>query len=330
MDSFQIAEDVFGIELTTPFAVGPVNVYLIKKEKELLLVDAGVNTETAWQELTKGLQQFGWAPECITAIFLTHHHPDHTGLVSRMPHCPLYAHPKAVPWLTRDEAFFERYEAYFRHKAKEMGVPADLIHYIPAVNDYVKFSGARPIVQTVTPKDRLPHFEDWGIMETLGHAQSHYSLLREADGLFVAGDAILERVTSNALMEPPFQEGEPAPRPLIQYRETLQKSMALPIRQVLPGHGKPFEFTTSLISRKLRGQERRRATILSMISDEGATTFELAKHYFPDVYLSQMDLVLSEIQGHLEWLEADGMIRGKRTEEAVIRYFVNQHVFKKG
>lgn len=330
LSATKISQDVSRIELPTPFGVGPVNVYIIKKAEQVLLVDAGVNTDQAWSVFLEGLKALGLEPEDFTAIFLTHHHPDHTGLVSRLPERPIYAHEKVVPWLEKNESFLKRHESYFRNRAIELGVPESDLAKFTSLNKYVKYSGEGKVTHIVTPEDRISGFEEWELVETLGHAQSHLSLLRKEDGCFIAGDAILERITSNALMESPFMETDAPPKPLIQYRETLKKSMTLPIRLVLPGHGAPFTFTKELITQKLRGQERRRAIILSFLSKGLSVTFEIAKQIFPEVYLSQLDLVLSEVQGHLDWLEEDGLIKSKRSKDGQIYYVVEASIYGGG
>ncbi len=325
----RIYPDVIGIELSTPFAVGPVNVYLIHKGERLLLVDAGVNTDEAWTEFRADLNALGWSTDAITEIFLTHHHPDHTGLTSRLPNRPIYAHKKSVPWLERDEAFFTRLDTYFRDRIYELGVPEALMAHFPAPHHYLRFGGEGEVSEVVGAGDYIPGFEEWELVETLGHAQSHLALFRQQDGCFIGGDAILERITSNALMEAPYEEGELAPKPLLQYRETLKKSMTLPIQTVLPGHGHSFPYTKALISRKLRGQERRRANILSLLSRGAASTFQLAKVMFPDVYLSQLDLVLSEVQGHLEWLEQDERIDRRVLGNGHLEWAVRPSIYER-
>jgi hypothetical protein len=65
---------------------------------------------------------------------------------------------------------------------------------------------------------------------------------------------------------------------------------------------------------------------LTILSKGQLTTFDMAKALFPDVFLSQLDLVLSEVQGHLDWLEQDGIIYPELNDEGQIHY----HVVKKG
>ena len=66
--------------MPTPYAVGPVNAYLIDAEP-LTLVDAGINTPQAQNALLLGLASFGFFPQSIERILITHAHPDHYGLV---------------------------------------------------------------------------------------------------------------------------------------------------------------------------------------------------------------------------------------------------------
>ena len=312
--------DVYQIEVPTPFAIGPVNVYLIKKEDQLLIVDAGVNTEEAWGTFLHKLEGLGFSTQNLKAIFLTHHHPDHTGFVSRLPHLPLYGHAKVVPWIEKDEAFLRRHEAHFKAISTKFGVPEPLLERFPSIDSYIKYSGFGRVTKIINEKTAIPGFEEWTVLETVGHAQSHVSLFRKADGCFIAGDAVLERITSNALMESPYYEGDPVPKPLIQYRDTLKKCMGMPIKLILPGHGSPFLFTKELFARKLRGQERRRAHLLTCLSKGLATAYELAKTLFPEVYLTQLDLVLSEVQGHLDWLEEDGLIYPRVSDKGHVQY----------
>jgi glyoxylase-like metal-dependent hydrolase (beta-lactamase superfamily II) len=75
------AAGVHRLAIPTPFAVGRVNVYLIDDEP-LTLVDAGPNSGTSFDELSRGVDALGHALEDIELVVLTHQHIDHLGLVS--------------------------------------------------------------------------------------------------------------------------------------------------------------------------------------------------------------------------------------------------------
>ena len=66
-----MARGVYHIEVPTPFAVGPVNVYLLAGEV-LTLIDAGPLTNDAWQALSQGIEQIGYKLSDICAVHTGH------------------------------------------------------------------------------------------------------------------------------------------------------------------------------------------------------------------------------------------------------------------
>ena len=87
-----------------------VNCYLIKKDNDLILVDAG--TAGAFGptlgHLTESLRRAGYQPEQITAILITHIHTDHTGGLMdngklAFPNATIYiSKPEVDFWLTAE------------------------------------------------------------------------------------------------------------------------------------------------------------------------------------------------------------------------------------
>src|SRR5579859_232137 len=73
------------------------------------------------------------------------------------------------------------------------------------------------------------------VIWTPGHADGHICLWREADGLLVAGDHVLPRITPNIGLYPHSR-----PNPLRDYYASLARVRDLPVRRALPGHGRPF------------------------------------------------------------------------------------------
>lgn len=53
------------------------------------------------------LQNIGYQPTDIEQVIITHHHPDHVGLLDYLPSTiPVIGHRKAAPWIAKDAAFF--------------------------------------------------------------------------------------------------------------------------------------------------------------------------------------------------------------------------------
>ena len=55
---------------------GALNAYLLRSDKQLIVIDAGKADGKAFSE---HLQQAGYRPEQVNTVLLTHTHPDHTG-----------------------------------------------------------------------------------------------------------------------------------------------------------------------------------------------------------------------------------------------------------
>lgn len=326
--AIETAEGVYQITLPTPFAIGPVNVYLIINEEKVTLIDAGPKTEEAWQALVEALASIGLEPTSVDQIFLTHHHPDHIGLINDFTHHPLLmGHPRCEPWLSRDPLFMQRYNRYFFQLAVKMGVPDPARGNMTSIEEHLTFAAEENLDRFIEEGDSIEGLKEWEVLYTPGHAFSHLSLYRPKDRLLIAGDMLLERVSSNAILEPPYNDKEEAPRTLLDYRQTMRKCLDMAIDKVLPGHGAPFLNAHQLLKDRLIKQEERREKILLRFESGEKTAFMVGKEMFPQVYLSQLDLVLSEVQGYLDWLvlrgdlffcEKEGMRlyhRLKKTEE---------------
>jgi len=308
MKPIKVADGVYCLTVPTPFAVGPVNIFIVVDGNRAMMVDAGPKTEEAWQMLEAGWRELGLNPNRLEAVVLTHHHPDHTGLISYLKNDqPIYGHWRLWPWLTRDVHFAERYRNYFRSLSVRMGVPKEFLNDSPTIDEYLIYGGTGQLHAKLDEGDRIPGFEEWQVFYTPGHAQSHIGLLRD-DGVFIGGDVLLETISSNAILEPPYCDTDAVPYTLLQYRDSLKKCLTLPIRKVLPGHGKAYDFQASLIHHKLQEQEKRRDDILQLIKEGRKTTLEIGMSLFKNRWQRQLDLVLSEVQGHLDWLKVEGLV----------------------
>ncbi|CDQ17852.1 MBL fold metallo-hydrolase [Halobacillus karajensis] len=294
------------LTLPTPYAVGDVHVYLLIGHR-LTLVDAGVKTEDCWNAFVEQLKGLGYRPEDIDQVILTHHHPDHTGLVERLPNVDTIAgHVKLKPWLERDEEYFDRYESFFQNIYKESGVPDRYLPLLKGIRKTLKWTSKGKLTHALSEGDRLPGHEEWITIETPGHAQSHLSFLREEDGAFIGGDHLLSHISSNPLLEPPYQAGAPRPRPLLQYRHSMEKLLGRTITTVYPGHGKIFNHAHMLIPDRLKKQEQRANKVLAMFNEGALRAYDVCKRLFPKHIENQFGLTMSETIGQLDYLEKIG------------------------
>ncbi len=303
-----LRDTIYQITLPTPYAVGDVHCYLLKGDK-LTLVDTGVKTEEAWNGLKKQLSDLGYLPKDIEQIIYTHHHPDHMGLLEPFENVSMVAaHEKLKPWLERDEDFFQRYEGFYQEMYEEAGVPDPYFKLLKSLRKPLKWTARGELTQVLSEGDLLPGHEEWVTIETPGHAQSHLSFFRSSDGALIGGDHLLPHISSNPLLEPPFNPGEARPAPLLQYRESMIKLRDYPIGTVFPGHGKIFEDVRPLITRRLERQEERAQKVKEMIGLGKATIYQVCQQLFPKQIETQFGLTMSETVGQLDYLEATGQV----------------------
>ena len=80
---------------------------------------------------------------------------------------------------------------------------------------------------------------------------------------------------------------------------------------VLPSHGDVVRDHHSLIASYRARMDERRDAVLSAFAGSEATAYELGRRLFADAIDDQLFLVLSEIVGHLDVLEAEGTLESR-------------------
>lgn len=319
----QLTDKIYKITLPTPYLVGPVNTYLIEDDA-LVLIDAGPKTTEALQVLEKGLKDHGYDTSDIEIVILTHHHPDHVGLLEVfLPHAKIYAHPKCEPWITKDEQFLDNARSFLRELYEKHGMPHHMIEKIELQNK--KLLNASPkgrIDLYLQEGNDIDGLQNWTVLETPGHAQSHISLYRQKDGLLISGDHIIKHISSNAIIEAPYDEGEERPKTLLQYRESLHK--CLHIHKAYSGHGDIVENPKELILKRLNDQERKAEEFKQLLGNDELTTFELCKRKYKHIYEEQPGLTFSETLGHLDLLEKNNEVKSV-VKDGLIYYKANSN-----
>jgi glyoxylase-like metal-dependent hydrolase (beta-lactamase superfamily II) len=311
-------EGIAKISLPTPYAVGDVNVFLVKGDA-LTLIDAGTKSNRSLAALENGLHQLGLGITDIEQVVLTHHHPDHSGgLDFLQPSVPVLGHRHNQRYLEITDDFVDFHDQFYYQFASKLGVPDEYANLISQFSTTAKYLGSKKLTSVLSEGASVPGLPGWKVIETPGHAQSHISIYREKDGVMIGGDHLLEKISPNPLMEPPIHKGEKRPKPLLQYNDSLRKWLDYPISILYTGHGNEVEDVPGLIESRLRKQHDRAMVVKGMIDDKPSSGFEICMQLFPKVYQKELGLTLSETVGQLDYLEDLGEIKREENSGTIV------------
>jgi glyoxylase-like metal-dependent hydrolase (beta-lactamase superfamily II) len=317
-----IAPGIYQISIPTPFAVGPVNVYLIEGDY-LTLVDAGPKSPEAWEALETGIQNCGYEISDIKQIVLTHHHLDHSGLLERVrqsSNAIIMAHPLSVPYVELDKNFLDFHHDFFHQLYKESGVPDEGLRIVEKHHNKMGvFSEQSQIDLLLKHEQKVPNLPEWEVWYTPGHSQSHISLYRASDRILIGADHIIKHISSNALIEPPMNNATNRPLTLVQYRTSLEMCASRDIDFILPGHGEVVYNHRELITYRLKRNWDRSNDLRQFLRDGKKTAYELTTLLFPEVYRKELPLTFSETLGHLDLLSIVGQVE-HTTKDGIIYY----------
>ncbi|MEW4283968.1 MBL fold metallo-hydrolase [Priestia koreensis] len=296
--------NIHKIILPTPFAVGNVNVFLIQGER-LTLVDAGVKTEEAWQAFQQQINEIGFTVSDIEQIVLTHHHPDHVGLLDYFESdIPVIGHHRNDVWISRDEAFIRHHDAFFAELFPKAGIDEKYLGALAGLKSMLRYSCERSLTHAVKEGDSIPGLSGWEVIETPGHALDHIALYHPQEKVMIGGDLLLEKVSSNPVLEPPQTVGGEREKSLLHYNHSLERLRQFDIDTLYTGHGNEIHNVNKLVDERLKKQRDRAAKVLLMLREKPSTVFMICQQLFPEIYKKQLSLTMSETLGQLDYLES--------------------------
>ena len=310
------------IEIPLPFPIGSVNSYFIE-DSIPTLIDAGLYSDKALGVMESELKKRGYGLSDIQRILLTHGHLDHVGLagkIASISKAKVFIHPfdqcKAM-WNGRDEAKKIR---PFIEFFQEVGLPETIINELSAHMSahFIKYFINDFPLQNITEYKSFP-FDDF-ILETIycpGHTRGSVCFFDKKNSRLFSGDHLLQKITSNPVIEIQNRNVDDDYRSLSSYISSLEMIGKMGIKMVLPGHGEPFPSPEKQIEKIIHHHEIRREDILRVVrankkqlnNGHGATLFSITQKIFPDLKEWDIFLGLSEVHGHIKVLENQGLIK---------------------
>ena len=310
--------------ITTPMPFRPaeVHAYLAAlPDGRWMLVDGGLNTDQAWHALDAGVRAAAGGWDAVAVHVVTHMHMDHVGLAARVR-----AECGAAVWMGRLDA--ERMEHAAAHPEDEAEYRAGLLRRCGAPDPMVRAveevrRSAEPLAQALAIDGTLdgdegpvPGAEGWRFAWTPGHTAGHVSLHRPADGVLVAGDAVLPRIT------PTLGVNRQRADPVGDYAAALARLEALAPSLVLPGHGAPPEDGMARIRELRAAADAETETVRALLDAAGRTCWEVVDARYPgrEMAASTRMLALRETLAHLDRLAAAGRARVRDDADGAARF----------
>lgn len=323
-DAREVAPGVMWLRMPLDMSLKFINVYAIKDGDGWAIVDTGIQTKVtadAWRAAISG--PLGALP--IRRVLVTHMHPDHCGMagwlvrkfdarlwMSRLEYltCRVLcadtgrAAPeeglrfyRAAGW---NEEALETYQARFGGFGKGVYAMPD---------SYRRLSAGQTI--------RIGDY-DWTVVMGSGHSPEHACLHCPELNLFISGDQVLPRISSNVSVHPT----EPDADPLDNWLTSLAaiKTAVPEAVLVLPSHNDPFYGLHVRIDHLIRGHERAMSRLAKLLGEEKRVIDTFSALFARPIGPEVLGMATGESLANLNCLLYRGLIT-RRTDEAGVDWY---------
>lgn len=297
--------------------MGDVNVYLFDPGEAgapLTLLDTGPCWDPARQALNTQLKALGYRTSDLRQIIISHPHPDHYGLAGRLVEesgAVVLAHPHSRHILGQGTGNTKHEERFYHSWFTSNGVPVETQRAIAEARAQTsRFALPVRVDRFLRDGDNISlAARPWRVLATPGHSGGLICFFDPQSRTLLSSDHLIKGISSNPVIEPHPDSAELDQRPtrLLQYIAQLKRVAALQPVVAFPGHGPPIEQVGELVKERLAFHRERAEQLWQQLGRQPMTVHELSQVLFP-VELPPVHrfLALSEVQGHLDLLEAAG------------------------
>lgn len=321
----EIAPGVHWVRMPLPFALQWINLWLIEDGEGWTVIDTGVALEQSreyWRLVFE--RTLGGKP--VTRVICTHMHPDHMGLAGWI--CRKFG---ATLWMSRLEYVVGR--MLVADTGRE--APDEGVRFYraagwdeDAIDSYrIRFGGFGKAVSKVPDAYRriadgetiLIGGRPWRVVTGNGHSPEHVCLWQDEAKLFVSGDQVLPRISSNVSVFPT----EPLADPLSDWLDSCRKLIdAVPNDVlVLPSHNEPFRGLHERLNALIEGHERALQRVSHRLRQGPKRAVDLFGALFArKIGADLIGMATGEAIAHVNCLIGRGLARARADEKGVVYY----------
>ena len=323
-EAIEIASGVLWVRMRLPFQLNHINLWVLEDGDGWTIVDCGIRDETtadAWKALFAGPMK----GRPVKRVIVTHLHPDHVGLAGW-----LVRRFGVELWMSRtDYLLCRNLVADTDQEAPEEGMRFYRAAGLQddALETYkTRFGGfGRGVYHLPNAFRRIQDGETipiggrtWEVVVGRGHAPEHVCLWNRPGNIFISGDQILPRISSNVSVFPT----EPDANPLKEWIDSCAKLKALLPDDVLvlPSHNEPFRGAALRLQELMDLHESNMEKVAALCAEPKRAT-----DCFPALFRSRITsgnylMATGESLAHLNCLRARGAILRNRDDAGIDWY----------
>ncbi|ODU07717.1 MAG: hypothetical protein ABS81_00580 [Pseudonocardia sp. SCN 72-86] len=277
----RLATDLWSIPVPMP-PISPlryVSVYVLTGDSGVTLIDAGWDSDEAWDALRGGLAELGASIADVRGCLVTHQHFDHIGLARRI-------REDSDAWIALHPADRDVIIAPdFRDRLRASDADVRwLVRLGAGAEEAERLRGRHQsggdVRGTFALPDRL--VEDGDVLElpgwllravhTPGHTPGHLCFAAPHRRLFFAGDHVLPRISPNITAD-----RRPGVDALGDFLTSLEKVAGEDVDEVLPAHEWRFRGLSDRTNQLRAHHEARLAELVEVIAaDPGGVPWDFA------------------------------------------------------
>ncbi len=303
--------DIHMIRVRTPIPSVKVNIYFMEKPVPTL-IDAPPEGTRYLDELDSGLRALKYSIRDIRRIIITHPHFDHYGsarTINEMNGAEVWAPKKGARWIEDYEKELCEEELYRTLLLEKAGVlPADINYVNAYYRDANCFAHGAKISRYLEGGDTFELASlSFAVTEVPGHTPFCILLHDDDKSMGFTGDFLSQDIASSPLVQWADLRSQ-GYKTLKAYIESLRKVREMNLKTAFPGHGNIIRDPTAKIDELLGFIDQRKAAVRRTLQGGSKTPAQILPELFPNHPREGLFRAVSEIMGHLELLEEEGIV----------------------